>query len=118
MAAIFDEVTLTWDGEEYTVTPTYRMIQHIEQTVSIAGMANRIASGDPPMSHITFVIAYLLRSAGAKGVNPEDVYEHVMSTMDPDEVHEMATVVMTAFVPKKSQPAKKGKASGGKKPRT
>ena len=106
MSAIFEEVTITWgtddDGEpvEYTVTPTYRMIQQIEQRVSIAGMSSRIINGDPPVSHMAEVIAILLRNAGAK-VSPDDVYAELMTSDDPEAMTRMAEIIITAFVPQK-----------------
>jgi len=115
MAAIFEEVTITWgtddDGNpvEYTVTPTYRMIQQIEQRVSIAGISNRIMNGEPPISHMAEVIAILLRHAGAR-VSPDEVYEAIMTTDNPDMMHDLATVIVTAFVPQK----KSGSQGGGK----
>ena len=122
MAAIFEEVTITWgtdeDGEpvEYTVTPTYRMVQQIEQRVSIAGMANRIANGEPPISHMAEVLSTLLRGAGADA-SPDDVYAELMTTDDSDALGELASVVMTAFVPQKKSgsPAKKKAGKGSTK---
>ena len=115
MSAIFEEVTITWgvddDGNavEYTVTPTYRMIQLIEQRVSIAGISNRIMNGEPPISHMAEVISILLRHAGAR-VSPDEVYEAIMTTDNPDMMHDLATVVVTAFVPQK----KSGSQGSGK----
>lgn len=121
MAAIFEEVTITWgtdeDGEpvEYTVTPTYKMVQQIEQRISIAGMAGRIAAGEPPVSHMAEVLSILLRSAGADA-SPDDVYAELMTTDDTESLGELANVVMTAFIPsKKSDSPSAGKALGGGK---
>ena len=116
MAAIFEEVTIAWQGEEYTVTPTYRMVQQIEQRVSIAGMSDRIMRGEPPISHMAEVIAIMLRHGGAK-VTPEDVYAELMTTDDVEALSGLAHTVVTAFVPgkKSASPAAKPKATGGKK---
>ncbi len=100
MSAIYDPVTLTWDGEEYTVTPTYRMVQQIEQHVSIAGLAARLQEGQPPISHIAFVVSYLLSKAG-KPVSAEDVYAAMVTDMDADAMQEFASVAVSAFVPGK-----------------
>lgn len=112
MAAIFDEVKLTWDGEQYTVTPTYRMIQQIEQHVSIAGISQRMAEGNPPMSHVAEVVAVLLRNAGAQ-VSSDEVYEAMLTDMDAAQISDIATIVMSAFVPrsKNSDSSDKSKAS-------
>ncbi len=98
MAAIFREVELTWQGEAYTVTPTYRLIQRVEQRVSIAGLASRIQSGEPPLTQIAFVLAALLNAAGAD-VDEEDVYTELHAAQDAAAVQQMVRVVLTAFTP-------------------
>lgn len=124
MAAIFEEVTITWgtddEGEpvEYTVTPTYRMVQRIEQRVSIAGMSNRIAQGEPPISHMAEVLAVLLQGGGAD-VSAEDVYAELMSIEDTDHLIHLSQVVVTAFMPsaKKSGSQGSGKKAKRKTPK-
>lgn len=101
MAAIYQEVELTWQDETYTVTPTYRMIQKIEQRYSIAGMAARIVNGDPPLSHIAEVVSILLTAAGAKNASPEAVYENITVEPDADHVGTLCTLILTAFVPQR-----------------
>lgn len=98
MAAIFREVTLAWQGETYTVTPTYRLIQQVEQRVSIAGLAARIQAGDPPLTQIAFVLATLLAAAGAE-VEEVDVYTELHHAGDAKAVQQMVRVVLTAFTP-------------------
>ncbi len=114
MAAIFEEVTLEWNGQTYTVTPTYRMIQRIEQDVSIAGISQRLAEGNPPMSHIASVVGVLLRAAGAQ-VEDSDIYEKMLTELEPDQIRELAEVVVSAFVPtskNSNSPAKEPEAGG------
>lgn len=98
MAAIFREVQMEWRGETYTVTPTYLLVQEIEQRVSIASLASRITAGDVPLSHIAFVVAKLLAAAGAK-VLPEDVYQDLATVADVKTIRQIVSIVMTAFVP-------------------
>lgn len=106
MAAVYSDVEIEWAGEKYTVTPTYSMIQAIEQHVSIAGTAGRIARGDPPVSHMAFIVAYLLRAAGAKDVKPDDVYAEMTTGMDSETFSALATVVVSGFVPQRAKPGK------------
>lgn len=110
MSAIFEEVTIEWGGEEYTITPTYRMIQQIEQHYSLAGVSQRLAEGNPPMSHIAGIVAMLLKHAGAK-VEPEDVYESMLTEMDGDQIAALAEVVVSAFVPQSKNSDSPVKAS-------
>jgi len=117
MAAIYEEVRINWDGEEYKITPTYRMIQQIEQNISIAGVSARIASGNPPISHMAEIIAILLRNAGAK-VSPDKVYEVMLTEMTDKEIGDMTSIIMSAFVPRSKNSDSPGKNSEpGKKKR-
>lgn len=98
MAAIFREVELVWRGDTYTVTPTYRLIQQVEQRVSIAGLAARIQAGEPPLTQIAFVLCSLLSAAGAE-VEESEVYAELHTAQDAKAVQQMVRVVLTAFTP-------------------
>jgi len=101
MAALYEAVTIEWDGKEWEVTPTYRMVQKLEQNVSIAGLAARLEEGQPPISHIAYVIAFLLTQAG-KPVSADDVYAAMVTDLDPSQMQSLASVAVSAFVPGKS----------------
>ena len=63
MAAIYEEIVLAWEGEEYTVQPDYRMVQRIESRgISIMGVCHKIARGEPPTSQVAEIIAHMLTS--------------------------------------------------------
>lgn len=64
MAPVYREVELTWEGRAYKVTPTYALIQRIEQRFSLAGLLGRVHRGDPPLSQLADLIAEMLRAAG------------------------------------------------------
>lgn len=99
MTAIYQEVELQWRGKTWTVTPTYRLIQQIEQDVSIAGVGARIAKGEPPLSHVAHIVAMLLRAAGCRDVTGAEVYAVLMSDMPEEQLIGFAEVVLSAFVP-------------------
>ena len=49
MAAVYEEIVLAWKGEQYTVKPSFRMVQRIEAGgISIAGVTHWISEGQPP----------------------------------------------------------------------
>jgi len=100
MAAIYEPVTITWDGTEWEVTPTYRMVQKIEQHVSIAGLAARLEEGQPPISHIAYVISFLLTQAG-KIVSADEVYAAMVTDLDAEQMQAFASIAVAAFVPGK-----------------
>lgn len=113
MAAIYDEIVLSWGGEEYTIQPSYRMIQSIEsQGVSIVGVSQRLIQGEPPISLVAQIVSHMLRSAGAKA-SPDQVYEHLMTEADSDEIAYICEAVVSAFTPRK-----KDQEGNAEQPRT
>lgn len=124
MAAIYQEVELHWRGQAYKVTPTYAMIQQIEQKVSISSTALRLANGDTPVSHVAEIAAHLLYSAGAKDASPDAVYAEMMTDMAPEQVGSFASVIISGFVPQRSAPgngeapAKGAPSTGGGRQKT
>lgn len=97
MASVFQEITLGWGGKEYRVTPTMRLLNSIEQDVSLSRLAYRMGEGDVPISQLAMVVATMLRQAGAK-VTDEEVYQEIM-TGESDSVQAMASSVMQAMFP-------------------
>lgn len=97
MASIFQEVVLTWRGTEYRITPTMRLLNRIEQDVSLAVLAGRISNGDVPITHIATAVSIMLQSKGAKA-SAEDVYAELLGD-DPEVVSEMAQAIMLAAFP-------------------
>ncbi len=106
MAAVYQEITLTWKDEEYTIRPTMRLMQDIEQQFSLSRVAHRITQGDTPLSHMAAIVAIMLRSAGCK-VTDDDVFQELLQGSS-DDIQEMAIALITAAFPIK--PEKKGNA--------
>lgn len=99
MAAVYHEIELEWGGETYRVTPTYATIQRIEQRISITSVISRIAKGEPPVSQIADIVQELLRQAGCKSANAEEIYADMMTDPKGKAFQRNAMLVMTAFVP-------------------
>lgn len=103
--AIFRDLTITWRGTDYTVTPSLRLMRTIEQgDISFTAMAARISAGAPPISHVAVVLAKLLQAAGAK-VTEDDVYEELWQG-EPEAVQHLVTSVLLAFSPGERDPKK------------
>ena len=66
MAPIYKKITLEWNGTEYNVTPTYAMIQEIEQTISLGHLLNRVIQERAPASQLADLLSAVLRAAGCK----------------------------------------------------
>lgn len=94
---VFREVTIQWDGTSYTITPTMRLVRAIEAEVSILGTLSRAGSGQPPTSHIAFIVSRLLRSAGASAEDADEdvIYRRLFS--DPDLMTDCIAVLSVAL---------------------
>src|SRR5690554_10296 len=97
MAAVYQDILMEWEGTEYTVKPTMRLMQDIEQKFSISRVAHRITQGDVPLSHMAAIVGAMLRSAGAE-VTDDDVFSELM-TGDAQVVQDMAIALISAAFP-------------------
>ena len=109
--AVFRDVTIQWDGEEYVLTPSNRLLRRIEgEGISLPHMISRIGKGEPPISEVCYVMAEFLKSAGAK-VSEDDIYGEVMTSLaggDENGFANMAAAIVEAISPE--EPGKKPKA--------
>jgi hypothetical protein len=115
--AIFRDVTITWRGKDYIVTPSMRLMRSIEMgDISLSDIAVRTSQGRPPISHLAFVISKMLQSVGAE-VNEEEVYSEILRG-DQAQVQNMIGVVLMAFSPAEdergNQDAQSGNQSKGR----
>lgn len=114
MSAIYEEIVLAWKGEQYTVQPSFRMVQRIEAGgISIAGVAHKISIGQPPTSQVAEIIAHMLTSGGAKGATPERVYEHLAAKADAEEWVWIRTAITMAFIPQEPDSGNSGGPADG-----
>lgn len=96
--SIFRDVTITWRGKDYTVTPSMRLMRLIEMgDISLSDIAVRTSQGRPPISHLAFVIAKMLQSVGSE-TTEEEVYAEILRG-DQSQVQNMIGVVLMAFSP-------------------
>lgn len=121
MSSIFNEVTLSWGGRDYTIKPTMDLVNRIENKHSLARLAYRMGQGDTPLSHVAGVLGILLRSAGAK-VDDGEIYTELM-TGDSESIQAMCSTVLVAVFPKTASgndeaPAKKPAVKKAKKSKT
>jgi hypothetical protein len=103
--SVFRDVTITFRGQAYTVTPSNRMIRRLEQDVSISRMMVGWSKGEPLLGATCYVLAEMLRSAGAR-VTEDDVLQEV--THGGQDGIALLGVVMDALTPV----APEGPASG------
>jgi len=97
MAAVYQDILMEWEGVEYTVKPSMRLLQDIEQKFSISRVAHRITTGDVPLSHMASIVGIMLRSAGAE-VTDDEVFSELMQG-DAQVVQDMAIALISAAFP-------------------
>ena len=66
MAPVYQEISVTWNGETYKVKSDYALIQRVEQEISLAALFNRVLSKRPPLSQLADLLAAVLRAAGCE----------------------------------------------------
>lgn len=99
MAAVFQELVLEWEGNEYRITPTMSLINRIEaQDISLSGIALMTSQGRPPFGHIATAVALILQQAGVKDATPEKVYGEI-TRMEADVLTGMIEAIMLAAFP-------------------
>jgi len=107
MASIFKEIALTWNGKSYHVTPDMRLINSIEQEVSLSKLAARLHQGDVPIGHMATIISAFLRRAGADA-SEEDVYAELLTGKNQQIINDAAAAIFESVFPqpKKSEEPK------------
>tara|TARA_R110000851_G_scaffold1931_1_gene7502 strand:- start:664 stop:1017 length:354 start_codon:yes stop_codon:yes gene_type:complete len=115
---IFPNTDISWGGKEYTTKVTMRLINKIEQTVSLAPLAMKLQSGDVVLSHLAVIYGNLLRSGGCD-VSDDEVYASMMgvdvdSKLDQSEVITAAATALTCCFPERPEDEEPKKKAGRK----
>lgn len=99
---IFRSAEIEWQGQIYKFVPSMRLLRDIEREVSILHVASTVHNGQPRLSHMAFIIAQVMRHAGAK-VSEEEITAELM-VGDAAAVFGLYHAVIEAISP---QPPKK-----------
>lgn len=99
MAGVFRDITMTWKGEDYTFTPSNRLLRRIEVKgdLSIANVAHGAASGQAKLSLVAFIAAEFLKEGGAR-VTEDEVYAALMGVGDSAGLS-ILDAILTAIMP-------------------
>ncbi len=111
---IYPNTEISWGGKEYTTKVTMRLINKMEQTISLAGLAFRLQYGEVVLSHLSVIYGNLLRSGGCN-VSDDEVFASMMgldvgSDLSQEEVMTAAGVALSCCFPerpKEEKPKKK-----------
>ena len=102
MAAVFQELEISWGGEVYRVKPTMKLLNQVEQNVSLSSIAFRLGKNEPPVSLMAVVFGIFLRSAGCD-VTDEEIYAELILG-DKTNIVEAANLIIMAAYPQLGKP--------------
>ncbi len=108
MAAVYREVEIEWEGKTYTVRPHYKMIQRVEQTISLAALSWRCDNGETPISQLSDLLSAALREAGCKAdsADAEAIYLSILS--EPEHTERLLVagrlLLQAMLIPEKKLP--------------
>ena len=105
--AINKTLEINWDGVQYDVHVTMRLIDRIEEDLNLMLMVKQCTTGDVRFSHAALLVGILLRSAGAQNASQEQVFEAMFSgegDIDPSNVVNLMWDIFSVIFP---QPKKK-----------
>lgn len=107
--AIFEEITLSWNGEEYKIPPDKIMgaIAKIEDVITLKELGDYAVKGDAPLAKMAIAYATVLRYAGAK-VNESEVYSAMFDAGSSVNILTCINALLTMMIPpKKDEELKK-----------
>jgi hypothetical protein len=104
---IFPNTEISWGGKEYTTKVTMRLINKIEQTVSLAPLAMKLQNGDIVLSHLAVMYGNLLRSGGCDA-SDDEVYGSMMgmdvgSKLNQTEIMTAAAAALACCFPERPE---------------
>ena len=118
MTAIWQNIEITWQGDEYNVRPDLDLINEIESKAgaSLTGLLIRLQSQDLPSGIACHVIACVLRKAGVQ-ITAAQVFAET-GGFGAEAVGIVSAVVVACLpMPKDAQPGKPAAPATSKKRR-
>jgi hypothetical protein len=108
MAVVYREVVIEWGGREVRISPSYRVIQQVEQKLSLAALLHRVSRGEPPFSQLADLLAMALQSSGCRA-EAEEINASMYAQGAAGDLVSKATEVLLAMLPQQ-EGEQKGKA--------
>lgn len=122
MSEVFREVSLTWDGEVYSIVPSMALLRKIKQQgIHNLNLANDCIHGGADPLDLVVVHRMFMREAGVR-VPEDESYQFIMS--GSEEMVDFQMAYVSAVLPsvdlgkKPDAPAVKPKKSRAKMTRT
>ena len=104
MAPVYKEISLDWKGKTYQLKPTFGLIQHLEQRLSLGAIWDRMKTGNPPLSLLGELVAKTLRAAGC--TDEEATAENIFLELSEghDALSQAALDIILACHPQRKLP--------------
>jgi hypothetical protein len=101
--SVFRDISITYDGRDYTVTPSVRLLRMIESKArrddpqfNLAMAVYRMTLGDVSHGEISFILAEMVNSAGAK--TTADHAWAWLQTLDTEALSALVGDMATCFL--------------------
>lgn len=78
---IFREIELSWNGQDYKLIPTMKLLRRIERgapgegPISIINAMSQSLNGNPQVSIMAYIIQEVMHEAGATEFSDDEVYQ-------------------------------------------
>jgi len=97
---IFEPVVLTWNGQEFEITPDRVMgaIAKIEETITLKEIGEYAMKGDAPIAKLSIAYGSVLRYAGCK-VKDEEVYATMFKSSNDTSVLGCINALLAMMIP-------------------
>jgi hypothetical protein len=124
MSAVGRDVSVSYGGKSYSLSPSNRLLRRIEGEVgSIMEVMSKTASAKPPVSEVAFIVSELLIAAQVPDVDEDVIYQELMEDLLGNKgvfFGKMCELIGAAITPpsldpkKQPAPAKSRKKAGAK----
>lgn len=108
MAMVFREVVLTWQGQDYRLVPSLKLMRRLEaEGVGPVGLSAAFAQREPRMAQLAYFISICLTAAGCrKDATEEAIFDRLLDPAQQDATVAVAKALITAFLPQVGDPKK------------
>ena len=98
--SIFDAVTISWKGTDYTIEPDRIMgaIAKVEETITLKELGEYANKGDAPMAKLAIAYTSVMKYAGAK-VNEAEVYGALFERESNINIFGCITALLAMMIP-------------------
>lgn len=79
MVDVFENISLSWGGEQFEIYPNLEMIAKIENIITMPELVSCMHKGNPPFAKLAMAFGIILRTAGSR-VSDNEIYQGMFSS--------------------------------------